>query len=316
VGIAVELRQLQQFVVLAETLNFRGAAERLNMTQPPLSVSIRKMEEEFGVKLFTRTTHSVRLTNAGNAVLNDARKALFHAGEVARTARATAVGESGRLRIGFVGSAKYSFLPRQLPAFRKLYPAVALEMLEETNTTIVESLDADKIDLGIVRIPFSWRGPIKYIPVEQDVFVVALPHGHRLAGQTQVALAEVANEPFISYMPNAVPGLQALTMFMFQEVGCLPRVTQEAVQVETVLCLVESGLGIALVPSIVTKSASDRLVFRPLKQERGFPSIGLALAYNPSFETAVARRFRELAVKDAVTFEQRRGAAVQGKKRK
>jgi DNA-binding transcriptional LysR family regulator len=315
-GIAVELRQLQQFVVLAETLNFRGAAERLNMTQPPLSVSIRKMEEEFGVKLFTRTTHSVRLTNAGQAVLDDARKALFHAAEVARTARATAIGESGRLRVGFVGSAKYSFLPRQLPAFRKHYPAVTLEMLEETNTTIVESLDADRIDLGIVRIPFSWRGPIKYIPVEQDVFVVALPHGHPLTEQALVTLADVAREPFIGYMPHVVPGLHAITMFMFQEVGCLPRVAQEAVQVETVLCLVESGLGIALVPAIVSRSVSDRVVFRPLKQERGFPTIGLALAYNPSFETAVARRFRELAVQGADVSEPRRTISARGKAQK
>src|SRR5271157_2792003 len=107
----MELRQLNQFSVLAETLNFHRAAERLHIAQPPLSVSIRKLEEEFGVKLFDRKTSGVKLTEAGRAALGDARRALFHAAEAARIARATALGTSGRLRIGFVGTAKYRLLP-------------------------------------------------------------------------------------------------------------------------------------------------------------------------------------------------------------
>jgi DNA-binding transcriptional LysR family regulator len=136
----MELRQLQQFVVLAETLNFRAAAERLFMSQPPLSVSIRKLEEELGVKLFRRTTHDVQLTQEGRAALESARQTLFHAQEVARVARSTATGLSGMLRIGFVGSAKNTLLPRLLPRFRELYPNVVLKFTEESNTWIINAL--------------------------------------------------------------------------------------------------------------------------------------------------------------------------------
>jgi DNA-binding transcriptional LysR family regulator len=289
----MELRQLQQFTVLAETLNFHAAAKHLHMSQPPLSVSIRKLEEEVGVKLFTRSTHDVQLTEAGRAVLSEARRSLFHASEVTRIARSTVLGLSGRLRIGFVGSAKYSLLPRILPPFRKQYGEVSLELHEESNTTIIGSLEANNLDLAIVRVPFTWQSEIEYVMVEQDTFVAVLPAKHPLAKKPRLSLTDIANEPFIHYKASVVPGLHALTMLLFQEAGFMPRVTQEAVQVETVICLVESGLGVALVPSVASRKASGRIVFRKLHRLPAFASIGLALAYNPSHETATARRFRE-----------------------
>jgi DNA-binding transcriptional LysR family regulator len=291
----MELRQLQQFVVLAETLNFRAAAERLFMTQPPLSVSIRKLEEEIGAKLFTRTTHDVQLTKAGEAVLDEARKALFHSQEVGRIAQLSALGLSGQLRIGFVGSARYSLLPKLLPLFRTQYPQVALQFFEENNTWIVESLEANRIDIGIVRVPLTLRSHIRYLTVERDTFVVALPAGHRLAKKTSLSLRDIADEPFIHYTASDMPGLHALTMILFEEAGLMPTVAQEAVQVATVLFLVESGLGVALVPSAAARNASKQIVFRKLTRVPAQGSIGLALAYNPNYETTVARRFRELA---------------------
>lgn len=291
----MELRQLQQFVVLAETLNFRAAAERLFMTQPPLSVSIRKLEEEIGVKLFIRTTHDVQLTKAGEAIREEAKKALFHSVEVSRIAQLTARGLSGQLRIGFVGSAKYSLLPKLLPPFRTQYPQVAMQFFEESNTWIIDSLEANRIDIGVVRVPLTLRSHIKYLTVEHDTFVVALPAAHPLAKKPRLSLRDIAEEPFIHYTANDMPGLHALTMILFQEAGIMPRVAQEAVQVQTVLFLVESGLGVALVPSASECNASKQIVFKKLTRSPSQASIGLALAYNPSYETAAARRFRELA---------------------
>lgn len=291
----MELRQLQQFVVVAETLNFRAAAERLFMSQPPLSVSIRKLEEEIGVKLFIRTTHDVRLTQEGRAVLESARQTLFHAQEVARIARSTATGLSGMLRIGFVGSAKNALLPQLLPNFRGQYPNVVLKFTEESNTWIINALEQQKIDIGIVRVPLTRRSQIEYLVIERDHFMVALPADHPLVNEPSLSVSQIADEAFIHYTANDVPGLHSLVSLIFEEAGFFPRVTQEAVQVQTILFLVASGLGLALVPSTSAMGMSDKVVLRPFTRLPNQAAIGLALAYNPRYEALTARRFRELA---------------------
>nr|WP_271212351.1 LysR substrate-binding domain-containing protein [Rhodococcus wratislaviensis]GLK38811.1 LysR family transcriptional regulator [Rhodococcus wratislaviensis] len=291
----MELRQLTQFVAVADTLNFRAAAERLHMTQPPLSVSIRKLEEEIGAELFVRSTHQVRLTKAGEAALTDARAALFHAEEVARVARSTAHGFSGGLRVGFVGSAKNILLPRLLPAFQKQYPDIVLKFSELTNAELIDSLEQNHLDVGIVRVPLSRRSDIRYITVERDHFVVALPTRHRLAAKEGVSLDDLRDEPFIDYTTSDLPGLHALTSILFEEAKFSPRVSQEAVQVQTVLFLVESGFGWALVPSSSSRRAGTGVRFRPLVPAALRPAIGLAVAYNPTFAGVTVQRFCELA---------------------
>src|SRR5690606_4741719 len=120
----MEIKQLQQFVTLAETLSFRAAAERLHISQPPLSVSIRKLEQEIGAELFERTTHSVNLTKAGQSVLELAKQILFNTEELPKLARLTNSGLEDELKIGFVGSAKYSLLRRILIPFKQAHPRV------------------------------------------------------------------------------------------------------------------------------------------------------------------------------------------------
>ncbi|WP_417722617.1 LysR family transcriptional regulator [Salipiger sp.] len=291
----MDLRQLRQVVVLAETLSFRETAERLNMTQPPLSVSIRKLEESLGVTLFDRTTHSVRLTDAGRAILADARRALFHADEVRRVARDTVNGLAGQLRIGFVGSAKASFLPRVLPAYRKIYPNVALHLSENSNTAIVEGIVAGQIDIGIVRSPFIFASELNYTPVEDDVFVVVLPRDHPLASEETIDLTELRAEPMVQYTQYAVPGLHSLAMMLLQEAGVNPVVSQVAEQVHTVICLVEAGLGWSIVPSTALLHATDRVIFKPIEPQFNTARISLSLAYHPNYETAAAQLFRDCA---------------------
>ncbi|MGH1360889.1 MAG: LysR family transcriptional regulator [Burkholderiaceae bacterium] len=292
----MELRQLEQLVILSETLNFRIAAERLHMTQPPLSVSIRKLEEQLKVKLFNRTTHTVTLTEAGQAVLADARKALFHAEEVARVAFSTSQGLSGRLRLAFVGSAKSELLPRLLPPFRASYPGVALEVYEDSNTEIIRAVETGAADLGIVRSPFDWTTQLKFEPVEDDYLVIAMPAEHPLAKKRAVSLRDIENEPFIHYTLQQVPGMHALTARLLQQANVNPVVAQAATQVHTVICLVESGLGFALVPSATARHASDRVAFRPITPKPRDPKISLSLAYRPHYQTVAARRFREMAI--------------------
>lgn len=292
----MELRQLRQFVTLAETLNFHRAAERLNMSQPPLSVSIRRLEEELGTALFTRGAGGVRLTGAGMAALEEARLALRHAEQVALAAQGVQAGERGLLRIGFIGSATPRLLPRLVPPFRGLLPAVELTLRESTTAAILEGVAAGEMDLGLLRYPLVRPVPDLAVELlEPDALVAALPPGHALgAARGPLPLAALRDEPFVTFDAVAVPGLSAVVALACQQAGFQPRLRQEAVQAQTVISLVESGLGVALVPGVSARTHAGRARFRPLA-EAAAAVIGIAMAVRRSGMPPLAHRFQVLA---------------------
>ena len=289
----MELRQLRQFVAVAETLSFRRAAERLCMAQPPLSVAIRKLEQEIGVALFARGSRGVRLTVPGAAALEVARKCLHESEEIASVAKAVAGGEAGRLRIGFIGSVTFGLMPRLVQSFSLRYPNVKLQLRESTNRELLSWVENQVIDIGFVRVPTTRPPSVQFQLIQKDVFCAALPAHHPLARKKSLSLKELGMQPFIGYTPSRVGGLNAAVAQLFDQAGITPSVTQEAVQVQTVIGLVESGLGVALVPSINAPHASSRVVFRPIRNLPSSPSIGIALAYHAAAESLVAKRFRE-----------------------
>jgi DNA-binding transcriptional LysR family regulator len=293
VNIAMDLRQLRQLVVLAETLNFRRAAERLHIAQPPLSISIRRLEESLDARLFERGRRGVRLTEAGRAALPDARLAIFHAEQARRAVRTAAAGETGTLRVGFVGSATYALLPRVLPEFRRRFPRVQLELTESTTTRILARVEEEGFDVGIVRYPVVRATPLQLQTIERDVFAAVLPARHRLARSRRLALADLAAEPFVFYSAAEVPGLHTVALLACQSAGFTPQVSQEAVQVQTVVSLVESGFGVALAPSVARRHAPKRVLFRKLSDPTNALAVGLALVYKAETETALVKRFRE-----------------------
>lgn len=289
----MDLRQLKQFVAVAETSSFSRAAERLFMAQPPLSVAIRKLEEELGTPLFERTARGVRLTAPGAAALQAARKCLQNAEEVSTAARASATGEAGRLRIGFIGSVTFGLLPRLIQAFTKGHPQVKLELREGTNLELLSLVESGELDVGFVRVPTTRPENVRFQLIQTDVFCAALPRGHALAKQKQIALHDLADCPLIGYTPSRVGGLQAAVSHLFARAGISPYIAQEAVQVQTVVGLVDSGLGVALVPSVNASHSSGRVVFRPISDLPPDATIGISLAYHALSETAVTQRFRE-----------------------
>jgi DNA-binding transcriptional LysR family regulator len=293
----MDLRRIRHFVVLAETLNFRRAAERLHMAQPPLSVSIQKLEAELGTKLFTRETTGVSLTPSGRAALAEARKLLFHGAQLGAMARSAIEGTGGTLQVGFVGTTTYGMLQKLVPLFRAEYPGVELVLRESTSVEIVQHLEDHSLDIGLVRTPLLRATSAALTVLEQDEFVAALPRGHALAGQGPLHLGDLANEPFVMYVPGAATGLHSAAMLACQQAGFIPKVAQQAVQVQTLLALVESGLGVALVPSVMQRYASDKIEYRPLLDVPASAAIGLALAYMPQTETPAAGRFRALALR-------------------
>lgn len=293
----MDLRRIRHFVVLAETLNFRRAAEKLHMAQPPLTVSIQKLEAELGTRLFDRGTNGVSLTATGRTVLVEARKLLFHGSQLGAIARSALEGTGGTLHVGFVGTTTYGLLQKVVPQFRAEYPGVELVLHEATSVSILQQLEDHGLDVGLVRTPLLQTTSATLAPLEQDEFIAALPRGHALAGKGALRLGELANESFVMYGGNAAAGLRSAAMLACQSAGFMPRVSQQGVQVQTLLALVESGLGIALVPSVMQRYVSDKIEYRPLLALPEGAAVGLALAYMAETESPAAARFRVAALR-------------------
>lgn len=296
--ITMDLRRVRNFVVLAETLNFRKAAERLHMAQPPLSVSIQKLEAELGTKLFTRSSSGVALTPSGCAALAEARRLLFHNDQFVDLARTAAQGTGGNLRMGFVGSCTFGMLQKLVPLFRAEYPGVELTLKEATSMGILQQIESDELDIGLVRTPLIKSTRALLVPLERDEFMAAIPRGNPLAAKPELSLSEMSNEAFVMYTRGYAAGLHSAAMLACQHAGFVPRVAQEATQVQTVLAMVESGLGVALVPSVMWRFSSQKIVYRKLLRLPEVASIGIALAYRPGMESGAAQRFRRLAERE------------------
>lgn len=286
---------MQQLRVLAETLNFRKAAERLHMEQPPLSVSIRRLETELGGDLFVRDRQGVRVTALGEAVLEHARQIAFHVEQLRRVAADAGQGLSGPLRIGFVGSATYRLLPKCLPQFRASFPAVNMDLREGTTSQLLGQVERGEIDVGLVRHPVIETTRANLEPLEHDQLVAALPADDALARKRTLRLTDLRDVPFVLYASQAAMNLRAQVITACQAAGFTPRVAQEAVQVQTVLSLVGSGAGMALVPSICQAHRIAGIVFRPLADaaQRRL-DVSIAAATHPTSVPAAALRFIEV----------------------
>ncbi len=294
----VDLRRVRHFVALAETLNFHRAAERLHMAQPPLSVSIAKFETELGTKLFLRESTGVSLTPSGRAVLTEAKKLLSQGKQLREAALGVLDGTGGTLQIGFVGSTTYGMLQKLLPLFRAGYPGVELILREATSVAIIQQLEDHSLDIGLVRVPLLQASRATLVQLETDEYIAAIPRGSPLAEKNLLLLSDLRDHPFIMYAPTHAAGLHSTAMLACQQAGFIPRVTQQAVQVQTVLALVESGLGVALVPSVMKRFVSDRIIYRALVDVPPAASIGLALAYMSETESPAASIFRKFASRE------------------
>lgn len=255
------LRQLHHFVAIAETGTYREAAERTFTTQPALSVSIRKLETMLNVQLFDRGSRGVTLTAAGEAFLLEARRTLLHAEQARQNARLAAIGEWGIVRLGFVGSAIYNFLPSRLPSFIERYPGVRLELQESTTVSITEMLLDGRLDAGIIRLDEDSTNALDVVNVERDDLVAVVPAAHALAKRKRIELAALQSDPFVMFSQKQVPGLYVAVGDACRSAGFIPRIAQEATQAVTVVGLVGSGLGVALVPGVISKFTNNQVRF-------------------------------------------------------
>lgn len=293
-------RQIRHFVVLSELLNFRQAAEKLNIVQPALSSSIKRLEAELGITLFERTTREIKLTAAGQSILLDFRKILKNLDTVRQKAQSTQEGFFGNLSVGFVGSASYSLLSSGVSTFRKQYPNINLSLQESTGKKIFSLIEEGLIDIGIVRIPSVYKSGITIKPLRDDHFVLVVPtHSEWDPGNkiTKVSLDNFINAPFVNFTFKEAPMLHLAVINICKEAGFIPQIVQEAIQMQTIITLVESGMGVGLVPSACMVHKPARAKFLHLKKITPSCKTSLALAYSENNQSQTSMHFIETMLK-------------------
>jgi DNA-binding transcriptional LysR family regulator len=260
----MELRHLRYFVVVAEELHFRRAAERLHMSQPPLSQQIRALEEEVGATLLLRNQRRVELTAAGAAFYQRARDILAAVEDAAREARKVQRGEVGRLAIGFVGSSMYSFVPELLRAFREQSPDITLRLHELGTSEQLRRLEDGRLDVGFLRMPRE-RAGLRVETVLEEPVVVALPEAHPLAARPRLALDDLEGQPLVLLTRAGAPGLRDALDHAIERLGGEERIAQEVPGMQSVVGLVAAGVGISLVPESLHELTRRGVVYRPLE---------------------------------------------------
>jgi DNA-binding transcriptional LysR family regulator len=284
----VELRQLRYFVAVAEELHFRRAAERLHISQPPLSQQIRALEDELGFGLLVRTRRRVELTPAGAAFLRDARTILTELEGAVAGARRIDAGQTGRLRISFVGSALLSIVPGTVERFRAARPGVELELRERATVDQLRAVRAGVADVGLVRPPIEDDGELRVQTVLRERTVAALPAGHALAGLGRVPLRRLAAEPLVLFPRDQAPGFHDLLIDSLAGAGVAPRVIQYAPEMLTIIGLVAAGTGVSLVPASVSHLALEGVAYRPVP---GAPLSELVAITRTGDDSALVRAF-------------------------
>jgi len=291
----MELRHLRYFIAVAEERHVTRAAERLGMQQPPLSQQIRALERELDVQLFRRLPRGVELTDAGAALLTDARAILAQIDHAFATTRRTARGEQGELAVGFTSSAPFHpFVPRVIRAYRDAFPLVALTLEEGGTTELIDDLRNERIDAAFIRTAIADQKGLVVSPLLREAMVLALPRAHRLARRAgALALRSLAGETFIVYRRRNGPGLYDAILSACNAAGFSPRIRQEAPRIVSTLNLVAAGLGISLVPESLQRMQMDGVVFRRLTGAAQ-PKAPLHLASRRGETSAAVRQFLQL----------------------
>ena len=292
----IELRRLRAFVAIAEEQHITRAAERLSVQQPSLTRLLQGLEAELGVRLVQRTTRGVRLTEAGRALLDEARAVLARAEGVAETVRRAARGEQGRLRIGFTSSAAlHPVVSSALRQFREASPFIAIALEEAGTGELVEALLHERLDAAFVRSPVGSVPGLLVDDVLDEPMLVALPAGHPLAvgTGTPLPLSDLAGESFILYRRPAGPGLHDAILAACHAAGFSPTVAQEAPRLTATLSLVAAGLGVSVVPASLRLLGGEGVAYRALTGCPGL-SAPMYLAVRRPGTSLVLARFRKL----------------------
>lgn len=290
----MELRHLRYAIAVADELHFGRAAERLHMSQPPLSQQIRQLEIELGVKLFERTKRSVKLTTAGQTFVAEARAILQHMDNAAKATIRAGHGEIGTLLVGTVTSTDsgfYRVLVDILQRFAKRYPDVHLGLRTLSVTQQLSDLKEDRLTVGFVTLPI--HDPLISVKdVHHEPLVLALPEKHPLAKHRRITARALAHEPVIAFPRQMNPGYVDSVIAYFQKAGCTINIAHEGDTLYASLALVAAGVGVSLFPASLLDVPRKGIVVRTL--EPSPPVMGMGVAYRRDDQSEVLGSFLEV----------------------
>lgn len=297
----LQFSQIRCFVALATELHFGRAAQRLNMTQPPLSRQLQQLEHALGVRLLERGPHAVRLTPAGQAFLPEAQRLLEVAQSAALAARRAETGEEGAIALGYVAGASFSVLPRIVAEAAAQLPRVQIVLRDLSSSEQLEALRTGRIDVGIVRPPVA-SPDLDSATLLREPFVVALPAKHPLAARRRLRLQDLDAQPLVMYEPGQGGRMYELLTSVFHAAGVTPRYVQYVRQTYCMLGLVASGVGLALLQQSAGCLSMEGTVMRPITlPEHAVSEMCLVWRRKDSEEKPVVARFVAV-VRAAVAF--------------
>ncbi len=291
----MELRQIRSFLSVAETLSFVHSAQIIHLSQPALSLQIKALEEELGVRLLERNRRRTVLTAAGIAFREDVSGVLVGLDHAVHRAKLAAVGRLGLLRIGFISTAGNEIVPGIIREFRELHPHVEFSLRNILTMDQIQMLNDGTIDIGFLRLPISEHSELDAVTVHRESFVLVVPASHKLAKKRPVRLSALANQDFVMYERKHAPGFHDLIMGMLRNAGIVPRVYQTAGEMPTLIALVESGVGIAILPASAVRNRKTRVVVCEIADN--IPKSEICLAIRKSNISVIVENFREFALK-------------------
>jgi DNA-binding transcriptional LysR family regulator len=290
----MELRQIRSFLSIAETLHFGRTAELIHLSQPALSLQIRALEEEVGVRLFERNRRKTTLTAAGFAFRDDAARALSQLEQAIRRARQAANGKLGLLRIGFISTVGSEIVPNIIRQFRELNPEVEFSLRAITTAHQVQMLESGSLDIGFFRLPIGGHSALEVVTVHRERFVLVVPASHKLARRKRVRLSEVAGQNFVMYERTYAPGFHDLIFGMLRDAGIVPNISQTAAELSTVISLVDAHMGIAILPLSAVKYSVASVIACDIIDK--IPRSEIGIAVSKRFRAPVVDNFRSFAL--------------------
>jgi len=292
----MELRQIRSFLSIAETLHFGRTAELIHLSQPALSLQIRALEEEVGVRLFERNRRKTTLTAAGLAFRDDAAAALSQLEQAARRARLAAKGKLGLLRIGFISTVGSEIVPNIIRQFRELNPEVEFSLRAITSCDQVQMLEAGSLDIGFIRLPIGGHLALDVVTVHREPFVLVVPTSHKLAKRKRVRLSEVSGQNFVMYERAHAPGFHDLICGMLRDARSVPNVSQTAAEMSTLISLVDAHMAVAILPASAVKHSVAPAIACEIVDQIPMSEIGIAVSKR--VRAAVVDNFRSFALKN------------------
>lgn len=284
----MDIKKLHYFIAVAEELHFNRAAEKLNMTQPPLSQQIQALEEELGVKLLERNKRQVRMTAAGAVFLEEAKLILSQLERSIQTTQLVSQGMIGNLNLAFVDSAAGGILIDVIKRFREKFPQIKLTLSEQTSSQQWQALESGTIHMAFLR-SIAPAMHIGYKEITSESLVIVLPEHHPLAKLTSVSVSSLAKEPFIVSPRRQGAAFHDLILRFCAQHDVYPNIMQEAIQMYTIVNLVAANLGIAIVPSSVAVFQRSGVVFRPFVEPT--PAVPLYAAWRNDSNKEVLAAF-------------------------